>query len=326
MIRKGRVQVLLVFLLVVFVLGYYSVYTYVKADSKVVETDLRNLLKDSSNVKGSVIGMEVPLIEKSTLWRNYTMAIVNCITGKFYQPRPKPNPQHRGNLERVNVISPKESGTARKASFTDIFEHRVWGGGPNITGRVFGSGPGSTINHTQVIRRLLAAVIDQLKVILHVDRIRMLDIPCGDMAWMPVFLSSRSDVDYTGMDIVPAIIDSHRKYFKNNSSMRFVIQDVVKETLNTSYDLIFTRQMTQHLTTADTISVLRNFDQSGSKFLLATTVPKLKANPELNFKNIYRFRLQNFMISPYWLEKPVCFGPEKPGQPDVMGLWQLPFK
>ena len=267
-------------------------------------------------------------IARSSLWENASQAIIDCINGQTHQLRSKYNPQHKGHLARLSQALGKqgENEASRKASFSKIFTKKLWGGTKNT--RLYGSGPGSTLERTANIRRLLAVVIDQLKVILHVDRIRMLDIPCGDMAWMPVFLSGRSDVDYTGMDIVPAIIDSHREYFKNNSSMSFVTQDVVKKKLNKSYDLIFTRQMTQHLTTVDTVSTLYHFERSGSRFLLATTAPHIRYNRELTFADsgwVYRFRLQNLMISPYWLRNPVCLGWEQTGEPDVMALWKLPF-
>ena len=41
----------------------------------------------------------------------------------------------------------------------------------------------------------------------------MLDIPCGDLTWMSGFISNRTDVTYTGMDIVPDIIDHHVRVY-----------------------------------------------------------------------------------------------------------------
>jgi len=46
-------------------------------------------------------------------------------------------------------------------------------------------------------------VINEIKAKLGLDRISLLDIPCGDMRWMSRFLDNREDVDYTGIDIVP---------------------------------------------------------------------------------------------------------------------------
>ena len=65
------------------------------------------------------------------------------------------------------------------------------------------TGPGSTLLFTIEAMAGLQSVITEIKTQLGKDRIRMLDIPCGDMRWMPRFLETREDVDYTGMDIVP---------------------------------------------------------------------------------------------------------------------------
>ena len=260
-------------------------------------------------------------IEKGRLWRYYSQAILNCITGRFYQVRPKHHSQSRLDTHNATLV---EDTQQRKSAFSDIFDRKLWGAEHNVTARVSGSGPGSTVKATESIRRLLGVVVNQLKIILGTNRIRMLDIPCGDMAWMPVFLSERNDVDYTGMDIVPALIDNHQHYFRHNTSMRFITQDIAHTPLQHSYDVIFSRQMTQHLTTADTMSVLRHFNQSGSHFLLATTVPTWSANVEVNITQEWRYRYQNLMIPPYGLDSPVCMLPESQGR-DVMALWTLPF-
>ena len=262
-------------------------------------------------------------IGRSGLWVNYTRGIIDCSTGKMLRMRPPYNPQHRGSLERGLESGLKEGADARQTSFNTIFMKKIWGG--DKKGRIYGSGPGSTVPATATIRRLLGVVLDQLKVVLGKDRIRMLDIPCGDMAWMPILLRGRTDIDYTGMDIVPTIVQSHRDYFHRNKTMRFIHQDIVQTPLEDSYDFVFTRQMTQHLTTHDTIKVLKHISDSGSSFLMATTASGMRRNTELGVKSPGRFRLQNFVLAPYWLENPVCYGPERGGQPDVMALWELPF-
>ena len=43
--------------------------------------------------------------------------------------------------------------------------------------------------------------------------ISILDSSCGDMNWMPEFLSQRSDVDFTGYDITGSNIELHQKKF-----------------------------------------------------------------------------------------------------------------
>jgi len=76
----------------------------------------------------------------------------------------------------------------------------------------------------------LHVIIGQLKQYLGVDRVRLLDAPCGDMQWMSRFLQTRDDVDYTGMDIVGDIIKHHRAEFSDRP-WKFLNVDVVSEVL-----------------------------------------------------------------------------------------------
>ena len=66
------------------------------------------------------------------------------------------------------------------------------------------------------------------------------------MTWMPSFLSSRSDVEYTGYDIVEANINNHREKFRD-TDWKFEVHDIVTDPINSSYDLILSRHTTMHL-------------------------------------------------------------------------------
>ena len=63
--------------------------------------------------------------------------------------------------------------------------------------------------------QMLHSITDKLKEILKKDKIRFLDSSCGDMFWMPEFLTSRSDVIFTGYDLDEGNIESNRKKFSN---------------------------------------------------------------------------------------------------------------
>jgi len=67
------------------------------------------------------------------------------------------------------------------------------------------TGPGSTLDFATEAMAGLHVIITELKEKLGVQRIRMLDIPCGDMVWMRRFLEAREDISYTGIDIVPVL-------------------------------------------------------------------------------------------------------------------------
>ena len=91
---------------------------------------------------------------------------------------------------------------------------------------------------------------------------------------MPSFLSSRSDVEYTGYDIVEANINNHREKFRD-TDWKFEVHDIVTDPINYSYDLIISRHTTMHLRTSDVVKAIRNFVDSSSKFLLTTSFPNM---------------------------------------------------
>ena len=103
---------------------------------------------------------------------------------------------------------------------------------------------------------------------------------------MPLFLSKRSDVAFTGFDIVETNINNHRKRF-SDTDWRFEVHDIVTDEIKTSYDLIISRHTTQHLKTSDVVRVVRNFVKSSSKFLFTSSYPQTtvriwwKANSKL---------------------------------------------
>ena len=101
------------------------------------------------------------------------------------------------------------------------------------------------------------------------------------------------------------LIANHSQAYTQKHSWKFKQHDIVKDPLNENYDLIFSRQMTQHLGTEDTMRVLDHFSD-GASYLLISNYPKVKSNIGLNTKTPYRFRQQNFNILPYSLTDPIC--------------------
>jgi hypothetical protein len=199
----------------------------------------------------------------------------------------------------------------------------LWGGGEIVNGKQFGgSGPGSLMSSTVQVRKTLDIVIERTKLELGKDRIRMLDLPCGDLVWMKHYLNNRTDVDYTGMDIVGSLIAEHSKAFSDTHPWTFQQHDIVKDPLQVKYDLIFSRQMTQHLGTEDTMKVLQHFSE-GASYLLITNYLDLTRNIPLNTNTAWRFRPQNFNISPYAITDPIC---EDEETGCVNALYKLPLQ
>ena len=190
-------------------------------------------------------------------------------------------------------------------------------------------GPGSTLDYAQEMMTALHVIVDHLKRYLGTQRVRLLDVPCGDMQWMSKFLQTRSDVDYTGVDIVDKVIEHHRTKFANRL-WKFMTLDIVSQPINmTDYDLIVTRMMMQHLAHHDVIRILQKFSKVTPHpvFLLATTFSNTAVNVKLNIDNSYRFARLNLQIEPFRLETPLClFRDGPPSSNNFMGLWRLPLK
>ena len=255
-----------------------------------------------------------------------------CVTGKVLFNTTKTEEKFETDISHADVKMPlnKESELERQASFQKVFHKKEWGveTGKSIGG-LQASGHGSTIPYAQEEMAVLHSVIEDLKYRLKKEKIAILDIPCGDMQWMKRFLETRDDVDYTGMDIVPEIINSHKKTFAN-TPWQFIHQDIVATPLSKSYDLIHNRQMLQHVISTDALTVLKHFSASGSSYLLSTTFATHPSNVELNNKEKGRFRFLNLELPPFSLTPPLCYSRDGPPRHHQFmhytALWQLPLR
>ncbi len=193
-------------------------------------------------------------------------------------------------------------------------------------------GRGATLFWTQEYIAVLHNVIGQVKVAMGVSRVHVLDIPCGDMAWMSRFLETRDDVDYTGVDIVPDLIENHGKKFKHKINWRFLALDALEEPLPTGAHIIICRTLLQHLFMSDLQTLLTKFSASGANYLLTTTFPAQTYNTELELveANPGRFRRINLELPPVSLTPPMCLMRDGPpedfeGWDHFAGLWKLPL-
>ena len=199
----------------------------------------------------------------------------------------------------------------------------------NITDPNVLSGPGSTLDFSQEAIGTLHALINAMKKKLGKDKISFLDIPCGDMAWISRFLDTRDDIIYTGMDIVPEIIEHHQRVYRNYNRYKFISADILDNNVQLErYDLILSRMMMQHLFDTDVQKLLKKISQSGSKYILMTTFVHLSSNQNLGNTLSYRFRPQNLQIPPFSLTSPVCLQRDGPPHKEdhYLGLWELPLQ
>ncbi len=168
--------------------------------------------------------------------------------------------------------------------FRRIYHTNKWGSSETR------SGPGSECDRTK-------SLASELPVLMHSRGIRsILDAPCGEFNWM-------RDVDlngvvYTGMDIVPELIQRNRQRFKHLS---FTVADITRSELPT-VDLILCRDGLVHLSNIHLMAALANFKRSNSKYLLTTTFTKTDETTEIASG---WWRPINLELPPFELPKPL---------------------
>lgn len=167
-----------------------------------------------------------------------------------------------------------------KEKFTEIYENNLWCSPESV------SGGGSEMQNTKVIRRELPVLIQKFGIT------SILDIPCGDWNWM-------KDVDlcgasYIGADIVDPLIGLNKANYTNTD---FRVLDLINDVLP-KVDLIFVRDCLGHLSNDNVSLALRNCQESGSKYLLATSFTKWDMNPDIENGG---WKCINLMIPPFQL-------------------------
>ena len=252
----------------------------------------------------------------------------NCVYGCFDGRclRTYTDIQGQSFSAKINT-STSEDAEKRSDLFKNVFKKKYWDVYVS-RGKDVVSGMGSRFERTQVVRELLDVIIERIKNKYNKSTVRMLDVPCGDFTWMSEFLSKRSDVIYTGMDIVPDLVEKHKKQYENATSrMSFICQDIASRPLDAQYDLIFSRHMMMHLMNADALKALKHISDNNVGYVLMTT-NHISENSELirNYKRDVH-RVQNFELPPYSLIPPLCEETEKPVDINMgeMALWKLPL-
>ena len=172
------------------------------------------------------------------------------------------------NLARIRALARKLTGRSEfevAAHFGRIYERNLFGGDESV------SGQGSTWEQTAVIRRELPQLFQRRGVR------SVLDAPCGDGHW--IMALDWSVIAYTGVDVVPALIQANTVRHADRSG-RFLVGDLCRDPLPPA-DLILCRDCWVHLDFRQIKACLVNFRRSGAKYLLTTTFPAHPRNRDL---------------------------------------------
>lgn len=210
----------------------------------------------------------------------------------------------------VNGLIERVRPRRRQDVFSTIYRDNSWNDPESR------SGAGSNLEQTAAVRRELPRLLSDL------SAATLLDAPCGDFRWLSEV--DLGDVRYTGVDIVPALIEQNAAAY-GTEHRTFGVADVVATPLPAA-DVILCRDCLVHLSFADVRAAIANFVASGSTYLLTTTFTEHKRNYD---KQTGRWRPLNLCAAPFNFPAPLrlvneeC--PEEEGSyaDKCLGLWRL---
>lgn len=137
------------------------------------------------------------------------------------------------------------------------------------------------------------------------------DIPCGDFNWIGAFLSAYPEVNYIGCDVVTKLIERNKLKFPTR---KFVHLDVVVS-VPPKVDLIFCKDLINHLENHEIIEAVANMRRSGSTFLLATNNFGYE-NRRLVRRRHHSSRHVDLTLAPFRYVKPIWHD-------HYLALWRL---
>lgn len=161
----------------------------------------------------------------------------------------------------------REARAGRRYSTTDtfrtIYASNHWGASER-------SGAGASHEQAATVLAHLEGVIARLAVGT------LLDVPCGDFAWMRHL---HAGVRYIGGDVLPELVEANQQQY-GGPSRRFARIDLLEDDLPEA-DLLLCRDCLVHFSFADVTAALRTIARSRIRWLLTTTFPQCTANEDI---------------------------------------------
>ncbi len=174
----------------------------------------------------------------------------------------------------------------RREKFTEVYCGNIWKGTESL------SGTGSDLAQTANLRAILPTLMKQLAAK------SIVDAPCGDLHWMKDIPWESLNIAYTGIDIVPDLVERLRIAFPTR---KFDCLDLVTDILPKA-DVIFCRDCLVHLPNQEIQTVIQNFVKSGATWLVTTTFPKSGDNKDVKWSG---WRPLNLQAPPHSLPTPL---------------------
>lgn len=177
------------------------------------------------------------------------------------------------------------------------------------------SGPGSSLGQTETLRRELPGLLQELGVRI------LLDAGCGDHRWLG---RTELPIDrYIGVDVVPDLIARNEALALTGRS--FLLADFTRDDLPPA-ELVLTRDTLVHYDLATALCALANLRRTGARWLLATTFPDRRANPD---SDLGGWRPLNLTLQPFGFPPPLrliregCTEQGGAYRDKSLGLWRM---
>lgn len=196
---------------------------------------------------------------------------------------------------------------SRAGVFDWIYQSNKWGSSESRSGK------GSDLLQSEGVRTGLPALWQELGV--H----SILDLPCGDMNWLGTL--DLSGYDYTGVDIVEALIENNRAAYPEH---RFLQLDICHDLLPAA-DFLLCRDLFVHLCFDDIKLAIENLHRSPVRYLCCTTFTEIEQNQD---KLTGKHRRLNMCQPPFnWPEPAFLIADGAAGVPPrqgkSLGLWEV---
>ncbi len=162
----------------------------------------------------------------------------------------------------------KEAAAGRPVSAEEAFR-RAWKEN-HWSGEESRSGPGSSLDQTATIRRLIPPLLESI------GARSVLDLPCGEARWIETI--DWSAVSYTGGDLLPELVAANRA--RTGGRVTFVRLDLTRSPLPAA-DLLLCRDCLVHLSFADIDRAIANVRRAPIRWLLTTTFPDQADNVDV---------------------------------------------
>lgn len=213
----------------------------------------------------------------------YELISSNLVTPLEKYPEMEKSIKYRNQVVRFNIDN------YRAKLFADIYQLGKWN---NNLKSIPLSGPGSSIDNTVEIRKLL----DEFVVNYNIRSIN--DLGCGDLTWINTTnLFNNDNIQYIGIDIVESVILKNMQLFPKKI---FKHSDVVQTNID-SCDLIILRDIIFHLSISDIILIFKNIK---NKFkYICITCSNNSINIDNNHCNKSHFSDRNLRIHPFNIVK-----------------------